>query len=481
MIQCLNPNCLNQNPANTNFCQKCGSKLLLAERYRAVKIIGQGGFGRTFQAIDEFKPSQPFCVIKQFFPDAQGTQNLEKAAELFAQEAVRLESLGKHPQIPELLAFFTQDNRQYLIQELIEGENLQQELETLGKFNETQIWELLNDLLPVLEFIHSQQVIHRDIKPENIIRRESSQKKGELVLVDFGAAKYATPNTLAVTGTVIGSAGYAAPEQAVGKAMFASDIYSLGVTCIHLLTQVQPFELFDVSENDWVWRDFLPSSISDDLGNILDKMIVGATKKRFQSVGEILALIKSDIFDSSQPKKQVRNFSSSASIPEVELSSERGIDYGNLRDFLAAKKWREADIETARLMLEITHQESQGRLNIRSIDNFPCIDLQTINQLWVKYSNGKFGFSVQKEIWESFSNQTFYLSEIYLTCEKLGDRLGWHSIIGWTNYDNLIFDVERAPDGHLPAMFAMSGNWVWFMELGKLFSALKKRLTICQI
>ena len=236
MSQCLNPNCLNQNPPNTNFCQKCGSKLLLAERYRAVKIIGKGGFGRTFKAVDEFKPSQPFCVIKQFFPEGQGTQNLEKAAELFAQEAVRLESLGKHPQIPELLAFFTQDNRQYLIQELIEGKNLQQELETVGQFNETQIWELLNDLLPVLEFIHSQQVIHRDIKPENIIRQlNSSQKKGELVLVDFGAAKYTTPNTLAVTGTVIGSAGYAAPEQAMGKAIFASDIYSLGVTCIHLL------------------------------------------------------------------------------------------------------------------------------------------------------------------------------------------------------------------------------------------------------
>jgi len=97
MSQCLNPDCLNQNQPNTKFCQKCGLKLLLTERYRAVKIIGQGGFGRTFKAVDEFKPSQPFCVIKQFFPEAQGTQNLEKAAELFAQEAVRLESLGKHP------------------------------------------------------------------------------------------------------------------------------------------------------------------------------------------------------------------------------------------------------------------------------------------------------------------------------------------------------------------------------------------------
>ena len=476
MSQCLNPDCLNQNPQNTKFCHKCGAKLLLAERYRAVKIIGQGGFGRTFKAVDEFKPSQPFCVIKQFFPQAQGTENVEKAAELFAQEAVRLESLGKHPQIPELLAFFTQDNRQYLIQEFIDGENLQQELETVGAFNETQIWQLLNDLLPVLKFIHSQKVIHRDIKPENIIRRPHSGKKSELVLVDFGAAKYATHNALSVTGTVIGSAGYAAPEQAIGKAIFASDIYSLGVTCIHLLTQIQPFELFDMSENDWVWRDFLILPISDNLGAILDRMIVAATKKRFQSVQEILTVIKSNSVDVSPPQVNLSDSSPSPSIIEIELSSEKGVDYTKLRDLLAASKWREADIETTKLMLKVSNQNRQKKLFISSVKNFCCTDLKTINQLWIKYSNGKFGFSVQRDIWESFSTQIFYL-----TYEKFADRLGWHSILGWNNYNNLIFDLENAPQGHLPANFAMHGNWVWFMELGKLFSALVKRLNNCQI
>ncbi|NES73908.1 MAG: hypothetical protein F6K24_56355 [Okeania sp. SIO2D1] len=294
--------------------------------------------------------------------------------------------------------------------------------------------------------------------------------------MDFGAAKFATRTALAVTGTVIGSAGYAAPEQAIGKSIFASDIYSLGVTCIHLLTNVEPFKLFDVSENDWVWRDFLTSPISDNLGNILDRMIVGATKKRFQSVAEIMALIKSNDVDVSRPQKQVSDFVDSSSIPEVNLNSERGVDYSKLCDLLAAGKWREADIETARLMLKITNRENRNKLNINSIDNLPCTDLRTINQLWVKYSNGKFGFSAQKEIWENLPTQTFFL-----TYEKFGDRLGWHSIIGWTNHDNLIFNLEKAPHGHLPAMFAMSGNWVWFMELEKLFSAMVKKLNICQI
>ncbi|MCL2934375.1 MAG: bifunctional serine/threonine-protein kinase/formylglycine-generating enzyme family protein [Trichodesmium sp. MAG_R03] len=291
MTQCLNPNCSTSNPPETKICTSCGEKLLLAERYSPIKIIGQGGFGRTFQAIDKYKPSEPFCVIKQFFPQAQGTKTLGKAAELFAQEARRLDGLGRYPQIPELLAYFTQDNRQYLVQEFIDGQNLKQELEDSGAFNELKIVELLKSLLPVLKFIHSQQIIHRDIKPENIIRR---REDNQLVLVDFGAAKYATMTALARTGTVIGSAGYFPPEQGVGKAIFASDIYTLGVTCIHLLTQVEPFDLFDVSENDWVWRDYLQSNVSNKLAEILDKMIVGATRKRFKNVGEILSVLQSN-------------------------------------------------------------------------------------------------------------------------------------------------------------------------------------------
>jgi len=347
MTQCLNPDCLKLNPAQTIFCKTCGEKLVLAERYRPLKIIGQGGFRRTFQAVDEYKPSKPFCVIKQFFPQAQGTKTLEKAAELFAQEAERLDGLGRHPQIPEIFAYFTQDNRQYLVQEFIDGQNLQQELEESGAFDESQILELLKSLLPVLEFIHSQQVIHRDIKPENIIRRKnnnqfdpvraSSSPENNIILVDFGAAKYATMTALAVTGTVIGSAGYVAPEQAAGKATFSSDIYSLGLTCIHLLTQVEPFDLFDVSESDWVWRDYLKSRVSDEVGKILDKMIVGSTNKRFKNVGEILSLIlptsetqihqKPILKPTSKPQKQ------STSPPQISQSSTTESEKGELFSF----------------------------------------------------------------------------------------------------------------------------------------------------
>ncbi|MBE9184921.1 serine/threonine protein kinase [Microcoleus sp. LEGE 07076] len=308
MSYCLNPTCQNpQNLGDAELCQSCGSKLLLtnenspsASRYRTVKAIGQGGFGRTFLAVDETKPltfSQ--CVIKQFLPQNTAAA---KAAQLFHQEAAQLQTLGKHPQIPELIAHFEQDGRQYLVQEFIDGKNLARELEQKGAFTETQIRQILNDLLPVLHYVHKSKVIHRDIKPENIIRRrlsptplpalensyQPSPFQKDIVLVDFGAAKKVTATGLPQTGTIIGSAAYTAPEQLMGKAVFASDIYSLGVTCIHLLTEIPPFDLFDSTEDSWAWRNYLKSAVSDDFGRILDTMLQSATNRRYSSASAVL-------------------------------------------------------------------------------------------------------------------------------------------------------------------------------------------------
>ncbi|MGB3510879.1 MAG: serine/threonine-protein kinase [Microcoleaceae cyanobacterium] len=294
MSYCLNPNCkVPQNADWNRYCQNCGAKLLLKDRYRPLNLIGQGGFGKTFLAIDEDKPSKPYCVIKQFFPASQGTNNIIKAAELFEKEATRLDQLGKHSQIPELMAHFTQDRQQYLVQQFIAGQNLAQALEIEGPYNEDQIRAFLNNLLPVLQFIHSHNVIHRDIKPENIIRRQESDS--QLVLVDFGAAKYALGTALLKTGTTIGTPEYIAPEQNRGKAVFASDLYSLGVTCLHLLTKVSPFELFDVGEGTWVWRRYLENnSISEQLGYVLDKLVENAINRRYQSVYEVIEILNAN-------------------------------------------------------------------------------------------------------------------------------------------------------------------------------------------
>lgn len=302
MSFCLNPDCVHpRNSSQAKFCQSCGTILLLGDRYRTLKPIGAGGFGRTFLAVDEYKPSKPRCVVKQFRPEDRGTRNLHKAAALFVREAQRLEELGKHPQIPDLLAYFEQDDLQYLIQEYIDGPNLAEELAESGAFDEKQIRQLLQDLLPVLEFVHARQVIHRDIKPENIICRSSD---GRFVLVDFGASKLATGTALAQTGTVIGSAGYVAPEQALGKAVFGSDLYSLGVTCIHLLTQIPPFELFDSSEGTWVWEDYLVErDLSPSLRRILNKLLENGTSRRYPSAAAVLRDLQSKSIAPSPPAK----------------------------------------------------------------------------------------------------------------------------------------------------------------------------------
>ncbi|MFO0051489.1 MAG: protein kinase domain-containing protein, partial [Dolichospermum sp.] len=291
MSQCLNPDCLQQNPPDTIFCQHCGSKLILQERYRSVRVIGEGGFGRTFLAVDKQRLDTP-CVIKQFLPQQSGSAALEKATELFKQEAFRLRDLGKHSHIPDLLAFFPQEGRLYLIQEFIEGKNLLDELQQKGKFSESEVKQILVELLPILQFVHDNKVIHRDIKPENIIR---SSQTGALFLIDFGVSKEVGGTVLTRVGTITGTPGYAPPEQLRGMVFPNSDLYSLAVTCIRLLTgHFQKDDgddlIFDSMRMQWVWKQYV--SVSQELEIVLDKMLQDIPVNRFQSATEVFSALQ---------------------------------------------------------------------------------------------------------------------------------------------------------------------------------------------
>jgi WD40 repeat protein len=302
MSYCLNPSCLRpENPPQSNFCRSCGGRLRLRDRYLAVQPIGQGGFGRTFKAIDEDKPSKPFCVIKQFFPQMQGATAAQKAAELFTQEASALEQLD-YQNIPKLLAYFiTPDRRQYLVQEFIDGQNLKAELEQDGLFSSAQVRELLGTILPTLDYIHQLGFIHRDIKPENIIRRTEGRK---LYLVDFGAAKVTTPEQPPAQGTTIGTPEFMAPEQCWGRAFPSSDLYSLGVTCLNLLTGVSPFTLFDDTNGQWNWRDTLTDPIEPQLGAVLDKLIQPRPIDRYPTAQAVIDALQENS-DAYSPDRNV--------------------------------------------------------------------------------------------------------------------------------------------------------------------------------
>jgi len=255
--------------------------LLLQERYRLLKQIGKGGFCKTFLAVDEGQFPPIPCVVQELSLESETFKN-------FQQKAQKLGELGNHPQIPALLAYFQQNGHFYLVQELIAGTNLAQVVEEEGAFNETQIWQLLKDLLPVFQLMSDRHIIHRDIKPHNIIRRSPISKNGDFVIVDFSTAKIVTEIDRLTSETSIGSPEYAAPEQARGEAVFASDLYSLGVTCIYLLTQIPPFDLFDIANDSWVWQQYLTTKVSDRLAQILNKLLQNAVNCRFQSADEVM-------------------------------------------------------------------------------------------------------------------------------------------------------------------------------------------------
>ncbi|NET40959.1 serine/threonine-protein kinase [Okeania sp. SIO2B3] len=329
MSYCLNLHCQQpQNPNDVEFCQTCGSKLLLRGHYQVIKPIGNGSFGRTFLALDLDRFNTP-CVVKQFFPQNHNLISTEKASELFKREAEQLLKLGENPQIPTLYAYFEEQGNFYLVEQLITGQTLLQELEEQGVFSENKIWEILLELLPLLKFIHEEKVIHRDIKPENILRfktsKSSEKGKNKLVLIDFGVAKLNSQDFASEIGTMAGTVGYAPIEQIRGgKAYPASDLYSLGMTCIHLLTKVAPNQLFDPFSGELIWRSHLVQQgrkISYHLEKVLDKLVKDLVKERYQSATELLTEISHISIPNIQQKNQV-NRAEKKSLGEIQTTQE---------------------------------------------------------------------------------------------------------------------------------------------------------------
>ncbi|MCF2145374.1 serine/threonine-protein kinase [Desmonostoc muscorum LEGE 12446] len=475
MLYCSNPSCSNPfNPDDNKFCIKCGETLtlLFRNRFRVIRLLGEGGFSRTYEARDADRIDEP-CVIKQFVPQVQGTTALEKATELFKQEAKRLYDLGEHPQIPRLIAYFEQDKRLYLVQELIEGQNLLQELQQQGAFSEEKIKQLLVDILPVLKLIHERGVIHRDIKPENIMRR---RQDGKLILIDFGVSKQITASALGV-GTTVGTPGYAPIEQMRGQVFPASDLYSLGVTCIRLLTQYLPKsdgsdELYDVLRGCWVWRKYLPQdrSITPDLGQILDKLIQDYLKERYQSSEEVIKLVNAVGSPSSKPRYRKHIKTTTSSQPNYQSSSHHNLNAAvtasltRLNELLASGRWQDANEKTFDILLTIADREKQGTLYLEDVEKLSCQELRTIDNLWTKYSNGHFGLSIQKQIWQKNIRVNQEVDEESLC--RFGTKVGWlrPKIIRKELFGNadLFFEQKpplwfydltftiKAPKGHLP-------------------------------
>lgn len=301
-IYCTRPQCarpLNSFPeldtdkviktVTAKFCITCGMPLLLAGRYLVEKPLARGGFGATYLAIDRYTPTMRKCVVKQLQPVGFSPDQMTIAKQMFEREGVVLENLGKHPQIPNLLAFFEVESNGdeffYLVQEFIDGFTLEGLVKQYGAIAEMDVIDIMKSLLPVLQFVHDNGSIHRDIKPSNIMIRKSDQV---YFLLDFGAVKQVTVGgATGMVSTGIYTPGYGAPEQMRGAKVYpSSDLYAFGVTCLYLLTGKEPEDLIDPQTNQWQWRNF--AQISPKLSQIIDRMLASAPKDRFSSSAEVL-------------------------------------------------------------------------------------------------------------------------------------------------------------------------------------------------
>lgn len=272
---------------------------ILCKRYKIVRELGRGGFARTYLAIDLDIPDSRLLVVKEI-KQPSDSRLLPQARALFEREVRALYRFGEHPQIPQLFDSFELNEKFYLIQEYIEGHPLREEFNPSTQWNETQIIDFLQDILPVIDFVHQNNVIHRDITPSNLIRHDD----GRIVLIDFGAVKEISSLESTDSGQTrsrtIYTEGYGPAEQLVGNPQCCSDIYAVGIVAIEGITGLRPPPIFIInSPQDDIFLHYSnsprPLIQSENLKAILNKMVRYNFTERYQSVAEVLQDLNSPL------------------------------------------------------------------------------------------------------------------------------------------------------------------------------------------
>ncbi len=419
-------------------------------KYIIEAILGGGGFGVTYRAQN---PKEGKVVaIKTLNANVQGKPNFREYQTKFVNEALSLARCS-HPHVVQVYEVFPEmaGNIELwcMVMELIDGTNLAEYLEDNGILSEAKALPIIQQVGSALSFVHQQGLTHLDVKPQNVMLRTppspplvrggarentafSSLSNGGAVLIDFGIARQVTAPGKLRTNSNSGTECYAPIELLEKRAELGAytDVYSLAATLYVMLTGELPFpSQFRKQNIPLTPPKQFNSEISDRVNAAIMKGMELEPQNRPQSVQEWLDLLI--------PKP--------VAAETTRVISAVGMDYINLRNLLAAKKWKEADEETARVMLKVAGREKEGWLDTESIDKFPCEDLRTIDQLWVKYSNGRFGFSVQKRIYQSLLGTSEYDH-----WEAFGDRVGWRKNKRWLLYYTDYTFSEKAETAHLP-------------------------------
>ncbi|AFZ23216.1 serine/threonine protein kinase [Cylindrospermum stagnale PCC 7417] len=428
------------------------NQLLDNGRFIIQKVLGMGGFGVTYSAIEQ--DTGKLFAIKTLNPIQQNQEDFHQLQVKFVNEALRLAKCS-HPHIVQVYEVIQEDELWGMVMEYIDGKDLGIYVDQRGQLPEDEALRYIDQVGQALEYVHQQGFLHRDVKPNNIILYRRTK---EAVLIDFGLAREYTLGRLE-SMTNDRTNGYAPIEQYDRKGIFApyTDVYALAATLYSLLTKVIPCPANYRNQGLLLPPNKYNSQISDRVNDAILEGMALAPEDRPQSVLEFREIL--GIASTSPPNPKSKPLGEQGTPPPnshrkplgEELFSSVGMDYSRLRDLLVARKWKEADEETARVMLAVAGRENPRSLRLEDIDTFPYEDLRTIDQLWVKHSNGRFGFSVQKRIYQGLGGTREYNREIW---EAFGDRIGWRKDNKWMYYNEATFDL-KAPVGHLPG----AGYW----------------------
>ena len=431
---------------------------LQSGKYIIDQELGLGGFGITYLAKDN---NGRLFAIKTLNDKVQRRPDFAKFQQDFLNEALRLAKCS-HSHIVRIDEVIQEGALWCMVMEYIDGEDLASRVEKMGAMPEVEALRYIQQIGEALSVVHNNGLLHRDVKPTNIMLRSG---KSEAVLIDFGVARDFTPN-LTQTHTQMLSDGFAPIEQYDKRAKRGAytDVYALAATLYSLLTgEVPTLAPLRAAGMPLEEPQQINPCISDRVNQAILKGMEVNAENRPQSMPEWLA--------SLQPS----GTSNASSFPIFflgDLSPAVGVDYSHLERLLAGRNWREADKETRTVMLSVTQRAKEGWLRDEDIENFHCQDLRTIDQLWVNYSNGRFGFSVQKHIWQDVGKHY----------ESFGNRVGWRNNGKWLSLEDITFEL-RAPRGHLPVVVCPLGwgdsrGW-WWGWLGK--SLLSSKLVRCNI
>ncbi len=408
-------------------------QILKTRPYRIDTILGMGGFGMTYKATHLQLNYQ--VVLKTPNLSLQNDPEYANFVRRFIREGQILAKFcqNAHPGIVRVSDLFEEKGLHCLVMDLIVGQSLFDAVQQRGRLPDTEAVAIIRQIGEALTAVHQAGIVHRDAHPGNIMLRPN----GQAVLIDFGLASELMP-------TIISSKhphnpAFAPWEQHMeGSGKPTVDIYTLAASLYYAVTGKVP----TASLNRHFRNEALPPAknfgVKDWVSLAIEKGMASEPQKRPQSMKDWLSYLREPI-------------PSTVAGVSVQLKSAMGVDYTRLRNLLAAGKWKEADEETLKVMLKAARQEKEGWFTKESIENFPCDDLRTIDQLWVKYSQGRFGFSVQKKIWLEVGGKVDYDTEC-----KLGDRVGWRKGGQWLDYSNLTFKIA-AQAGHLPWALAHAG------------------------